>query len=56
MFYGQHYDDHGNPVGTQYDENGDALLDWNGNPQGTVYDDNGEPERDWLGNIVIQNG
>ena len=56
VFYGQHYDDHGNPVGTQYDENGDALLDWNGNPQGTVYDDNGEPERDWLGNIVIQNG
>ena len=43
-------------MGTQYDENGDALLDWNGNPQGTVYDDNGEPERDWLGNIVIQNG
>ena len=50
------YDEHGYYYGTQYDENGDALLDWNGNPQGTVYDDNGEPERDWLGNIVIQNG
>ena len=56
MFYGQHYDANGNPVGTQYDDAGNPLLDENGNPQGTVYGDDGEPERDWLGDIVIQNG
>ncbi len=56
VFYGQHYDDKGNPVGTQYDDAGNPLLDENGNPQGTVYGDDGQPERDWLGNIVIQNG
>ena len=56
VFYGQHYDANGYPVGTQYDDAGNPLLDDNGNPQGTVYGDDGEPERDWLGNIVIQNG
>lgn len=56
VFYGQHYDAQGNPVGTQYDEDGNALLDGNGNPQGTVYDENGDPERDWLGNVVVNNG
>ncbi len=56
VFYGQHYDANGYPVGTQYDENGNALLDANGNPQGTQYDENGDPQRDWVGNIVINNG
>ena len=56
VFYGQHYDANGYPVGTQYDENGNALLDANGNPQGTQYDENGDPQRDWIGNIVINNG
>lgn len=56
VFYGQHYDDKGYPVGTRYDENGNALLDERGNPQGTVYDEWGNPTYDWLGNIVIQNG
>lgn len=56
VFYGQHYDANGYPVGTQYDENGNPLLDANGNPQGTQYDENGDPQRDWIGNIVINNG
>ena len=55
QFYGQQYDANGMPVGTIYDEWGNALLDAYGNPQGTQYDEAGNVLYDWRGNMVIQN-
>ena len=55
QFYGQQYDANGMPVGTIYDEWGNALLDAYGNPQGTQYDEAGNILYDWRGNMVIQN-
>lgn len=43
----------GNPWGTQYDENGNPILDEAGNPWGTQYDENGNPIYDENGNLVI---
>lgn len=56
QFYGQQYDANNMPVGTQYDENGNPILDGNGNPLGTQYDENGNVVVDWRGNMVIQAG
>ena len=46
-------DERGNPVGTQYDEAGNPLLDEQGNPQGTIYDEGGQPMVDEQGNVIV---
>ena len=53
VIYGQQYDGNGMPVGTQYDEWGNALLDDYGNPLGTQYNEDGSVQVDWRGNMVI---
>lgn len=56
QFWGQQYDDRGNWVGTQYDENGNPILDEWGHPKGTQYTEDGSDYLyDWRGNVLIVN-
>lgn len=56
QFYGQQYDDKGNWIGTQYDENGNPILDEWGHPKGTQYTEDGSDYLyDWRGNVLIVN-